>query len=151
MRKLKPITLLVLGVALWLVWRLVRKPAVSADTATPGTIKDGKLSLPAELVAKIKAGTATKEDIWALPTDIAIVVACEIWLYGMSWGDNNKWTDLANAALSYKLRPGWNNVPAGTGNTVDGLENKKAWVKWRFDQTLGGKRPGIWPHIDGVD
>lgn len=138
--------------AWWAVKWLYAKVAGASPTGPAVDKASGKLILPDDLLAKLKAQTATAADVLTLPTDIARVVALEAWLYGINMlsdpdGQSNYWTQLANGVLQ-KATPGWNSSPGGV--PIDGLSAKKAYAKQTFADVLGpGKLPGIWK-IAGV-
>lgn len=133
----------------WL-WFKGKAAAGALKTGTPGIDEaTGNVTLPVDLVQKIRSGTVTGADLQALGKPLGAVVAAEIWLYGFQVGDNNVWTQAANSFLSW-YHPGWNNVPPDSGQTVDGESAKKAFIQDIWNKFSKGKRPGIWSSIPGV-
>lgn len=150
-KKYKALFLVAIVLGVW--WFYSKAKAAAAGLLQTGAAgidaTTGNVTLPAELVQKIRSGTVTTAELQALGKTLGAVVAAEVWLYGFQVGDNNVWTQAANGFLSW-YHPGWNNVPADSGQAVDGESAKKAFVQDIWTKYSKGKRPGIWASIPGV-
>lgn len=118
---------------------------------TPPVDPNNEMSIPDSILAKIKNFTITYQELIPLGKNTSTKIASEMWLYFVAHQSDGmipnalQFGEQANSVLSYYY-PGWNSFPPGYP-PIDGYGPKQQLIA----KILGGKRPGIWANIPGVE